>query len=156
MKMPDWMSHLLIGLIVAELFNIRKKSLVVLGALMPDLIAKFFLLFFYFGFWSNVGLDSFHTPVVCFLLAILIAPLFRHDKIKTVLLISVGLATHFLPDLTMRHFTAGMRMFFPFSMRLYRIDLIWPEQSIYVLIVSFIVYVFIRVVKKVDFEKVGV
>ena len=38
--MPDLMSHLLIGLIIAELFNVKKKSLVLLGTLVPDLLPK--------------------------------------------------------------------------------------------------------------------
>lgn len=154
--MPDWMSHLLIGLIVAELFGIRKKSLVLLGALMPDLIAKFFLLFFYLGFWNNIGLDSFHTPIMCFLLAILISPLFMYDKIRTIFLVSIGLITHFLSDLIIRHFESGIRLFFPFYMRFYRLDVIWPEQSIYVLIASLVVYIFIKLVKKVDLNKVRI
>ncbi len=156
LKMPDWMSHLLIVLIICELFNIRKKSLVLLGALMPDLISKFFLVFFYFGFWNNVTLDSFHTPLVCFLLAILIAHLFRYDRTRTVFLISIGLITHFLSDLMIRHYAVGMRLFFPFSMNMYRIDLIWPEQAIYVMIFSLVIYVFIRVVKRIDFEKIRI
>lgn len=154
--MPDWMSHLLIGLIVAELFNVRKKSLVLLGALLPDLISKFFLLFFYFGILANLSLESFHTPLMCFLLVIITAPLFKYDRAKTVFLINVGLATHFLSDLTMRHFTSGMRLFFPFSMSVYRIDLIWPEQSIYFLIFSLIVYILIKLVKKVDLDKLRI
>jgi len=154
--MPDWMSHLLLGLIAAELFSVRKKSLVVLGALMPDLISKFLLLFFYLGFWNNLGLDSFHTPLVSFLLAVLIAPLFRYDRVKTILLIILGLVTHFLSDFMIRHYTSGMRLMFPISMSIYRFDLIWPEQSIYFLMVSFVVYVLIRIVKKIEFEKAGV
>lgn len=152
--MPDWMSHILIGLIFCELFNIRKKSLVLLGALMPDLIAKLFLLFFYLGVKLFISLGSFHTPVVSFLLALLVAPLFRYDRVKTTILITIGLVTHFLSDLTMRHFTAGMRLFFPFSMSPYRLDLLWPEQSIYVLMLSLAAYFFIRVIKNAGFNKV--
>ena len=40
LKMPDWLSHIIIGLIFAELFNINKKGLVVLGSLLPDFIVK--------------------------------------------------------------------------------------------------------------------
>lgn len=146
--MPDWMSHLLIGLIVAELFNIEKKSLVLLGTLMPDLISKIFLLFFLFRIWDHISFTAFHTPIVCFLLIILIAPLFKYDKVKTIFLINLGLITHFLSDLTIRHFTSGMDLFFPFSMKYYKLDLIWPEQSIYVLISSLIIYFIIKVIKR--------
>lgn len=151
--MPDWMSHFLIGLIIAGLFNIRKKSLVLLGALMPDLISKFFLLFFYFGFWDNIGLSSFHTPLLNFLLVILITPLFRYDRVKTIFLISIGLITHFLSDLMLKHFKGGVQLFFPFSMQFYRFNLIWPEQSIYVLMVSFAIYFFVKVAKELIWKK---
>lgn len=154
--MPDWMSHILIGLILCEIFNIRKKSLVLLGALMPDLISKFFLLSFYSGFSFGIGLDSFHTPIVTFLLAVFIAPLFRYDRLKTTLLITLGLATHFLSDLTIRHFTSGMRLLFPLSMVPHRLDWIWPEQSIYVLIATFAVYYFIKVIKNSVTSKVRI
>ena len=152
--MPDWMSHLLIGLILAELFHIRKKSFVALGALMPDFLVKLHLFFFYFEIKQSFSFNSFHTPVMCFLLAVLIAPLFKHDRFKTIFLMSVGSVTHFLSDFVMRHFDGGVRIFFPASMKSYNFNLIWPEQSIYILTSVFIVYVFIRVVKKVHFEKV--
>ena len=153
--MPDWMSHLLIGLIFCELFSVKKKSLLLFGALMPDLISKLFLLSFYLGFNVFFSLGSFHTPIMCFLLSFLIAPLFRYDRIKTVLLINLGLITHFLSDLTMRHFTSGQRLFFPFSMEVYRVDLLWPEQSIYIIMVSLIIYILIRIAKKIDFESLS-
>src|SRR3989338_7935837 len=134
--MPDWMSHILIGLIFCELFSIRKKSLVLFGALLPDLISKLLLASFYFGLYGNLSLDSFHTPFTDFALALLIAPLFKYPKTKTVMLITLGFATHFLSDLMLRHFLGGMRLFFPFSMQLYRLDWILPEQSIYVFVFS--------------------
>jgi len=80
--MPDWMSHLIIGLILAELFNVRKKSLVVLGAFMPDLIAKLDLVLFYFNIKTFASFSYFHTPLMCFLISILIAPLFRYDRLN--------------------------------------------------------------------------
>ncbi len=154
--MPDWMSHLLISLIVAELFNIEKKSLVLLGALIPDLLSKVFLLYFYLDTFKDLSFSSFHTPLVCFILTILIAPLFKYDKVKTVFLINIGLITHFLSDLTMRHFTSGMNLFFPLSIKSYKLDLIWPEQSIYVLIASLVVFIIIKIIKKIDFSKLKI
>ena len=64
--MPDLMSHLLIGLILAELLNTKKKSLVVLGALMPDLISKIHLVYFYFGFPHSISFYNFPTPFIAF------------------------------------------------------------------------------------------
>lgn len=147
--MPDLLSHLIIGLILAEVFNIKKKSLVVLGALLPDLFAKFDLIFFYTGIEKIFTFASFHTPIMFFLLSILIAVLFRYSRLKTILFLNIGSMSHFLSDLTIKHFSgAGIRIFFPFSMKNYSLSLIWPEQSIYVLVISLFIYGAIRIYKK--------
>ena|SRR3989338_11581264 len=146
--MPDWMSHLIIGLILAELFNVRKKSLVVLGAFMPDLIAKLDLVLFYFNIKTFASFSYFHTPLMCFLISILIAPLFRYDRLKTIILVNIGLISHFLSDLTMKHFAGGTLLFFPFIKGAYTLHWIWPEQSFYVLIASLFIYILIKAVKK--------
>ncbi len=147
--MPDLMTHLIIGLILAELFSIRKKSLILLGAIAPDILSKIPLIFFYLGISLPISFIPFHTPFMWFLLSILIAPLFRYDKLKTILLINIGSMSHFLFDLTMKHFTVvGSRLFFPFSNINYTLNWIWPEQSIYILIGSLILYLIIRYVKK--------
>lgn len=151
--MPDWMSHLIIGLILAEAFNIRKKSLVVLGALAPDILSKMQLIYFYLGISPPISFISFHTPLMWFLLSILIAPLFKYDRLKTILLINIGALSHFLSDLTIKHFAViGTRLFFPFSNSNYTLNLIWPEQSVYILIASLVIYLIVRVVKKYFFK----
>jgi len=147
--MPDLLSHLIIGLILAELFNIRKKSLVVLGAIAPDIIAKIPLLYFYLGVNPPVSFTPFHTPFMWLLLSILIAPLFKHDKLKTIIFINIGTMSHFLSDLTIKHFTdVGTRFFYPITNANYSFNLIWPEQSFYILFISLIVYLLIIIIKK--------
>ena len=146
--MPDLMSHLIIGLILAELFNVRKKSLVVLGALAPDILSKIQLVYLHFKLPAVISFVSMHTPVMFFLLSILIALLFKFDRVKAVILLNIGAMSHFLSDLTMKHFTIlGTRLFYPFSNKNYTFNLIWPEQSIYILISSFFVYLIIIFVK---------
>ena len=147
--MPDLMSHLLIGLILAELFRIRKKSLVVLGAIAPDLLGKVHLIYFYLKLPPVISFVSFHTPVIVFLISILIAPLFIHNKFKTVLFFNIGAMSHFLSDLTMKHFTIrGSRLFFPFSSDNYSLGLVWPEDSIFILIGCLLIYLIIKIFKK--------
>lgn len=147
--MPDLMSHLLIALIIAELFGIRKKSLVVFGAMAPDLLGKFHLIYFYLKLPPIISFISFHTPVICFLVSILIAPLFNHNRFKTVLFFNIGAMTEFLSDLTMKHFTVqGTRLFFPFSKVNYSLGIIWPEDSIFILIGCSLIYLIIKVFKK--------
>lgn len=149
--MPDLMSHLIIGLILAELFNVKKKSLVALGALMPDLLSKAHLIFFYLGLPLGISFTSFHTPFMAFLISILISPLFLHDKLKTMIFFNIGSMSHFISDLTIRHFSnVGVRLHFPLTLEEnhYSLDWIWPEQSIYVLIATLLLYITIKVVKK--------
>lgn len=145
--MPDWLSHLVVGLIIAELFNVRKKSLVLLGALLPDVLTKLSLAFFYMDAAKNFTLSSFHTPVMCFLIAIAITPLFKYNRLKVFYLVSIGVISHFLADLTLKHLTGGMRLFFPFSSNTYILNWMWPEQSFYFILVSLAVYLFILIYK---------
>jgi len=147
--MPDWLSHLLIGLILADLFNIKKKSLVVLGALAPDFLSKIFLIYLHLGMQNPISFGIFHTPFMMFLVSVLIAPLFRYDKLKIIVYFNLGSVSHFLSDLTMKHFTTqGTRLFYPISGNNYTLGWIWPEQSIYILIASLAVYLSIRIVRK--------
>jgi len=154
--MPDLMGHLLIGLIIAELFSVKKKSLVLLGAIMPDILSKMYIPFFYLGLPPFISFDILHTPAMGFLISILIAPLFRYERIKTLILVNAGLASHFIFDLTMKHFTAGQYLLFPFSMKFYTLNWIWPEQSTYILAASLLAYISIILFKKIGFEKDGV
>lgn len=147
--MPDLLSHLLIGLILAEIFNIKKKSLVVLGAILPDLLSKLHLIYLYFWIPLQISFISFHTPFMIFMLSLLISPLFMHNQLKTVLFINLGSMSHFLSDLMIKHFTvSGTRMLFPFSNQNYTLNLIWPEQSIYVLVLCSLIYALIKLAKK--------
>ena len=116
---------------------------------MPDILSKFFLIYVYFNIPPIISFVPFHTPVVMFLFSILITPLFRYNKIKIILFFNLGAMSHFLFDLTMKHFThVGTRLFFPFTTKNYTLNLIWPDSSIYVLIVSLFVYISIRILKK--------
>ena len=147
--MPDLMSHLLIGLILAELFNIKKKSIVVMGALAPDLLAKIHLVYYYLGINPGILFSSFHTPLMLFLVSLLLAPLFLYDSIKFLIAFNIGSVSEILSDLTMKHFTiSGSRLFFPFSMKNYTLNWIWPEQSIYVLVALLTVYFALSAIKK--------
>ena len=143
------MSHLIIALILAEILNIKKKSIVVLGALAPDLIAKIHLIYFYLGIKPIILFTSFHTPLMCFLLSLVMAPWFRYNFLKFVISFNVGSLSQFLSDLTMKHFTvSGTRFLFPFSMNNYTLNLIWPNHSFYILAVSLVVYLAIKFLRR--------
>lgn len=147
--MPDLMSHLLIGLILTELFNVKKKSIVLLGALIPDLLSKMSLLFAYLQIHHTMRWDSFHTPFMAFLLGILVSAFFRYDNLNVIIYFNIGSMSHFISDLTIRHFgEGGTRLLFPFSIKSYSLNLLWPEQSIYVLIAAALIYLIIKISRR--------
>lgn len=152
--MPDWLSHILIGLVICEISRIRKKSLVLLGALLPDLINKisFLGLFFPINF-PIYSVEVFHTPIVCFLLAIIMAPLFKFNQKKVLLFVSIGLFSHFFFDIFTKHFLGGIILLFPFSWQRFRIDLFWFEQYYFILIPVLALYTFILIFKKLRSKK---
>ena len=141
--MPDWVTHIVLGLIAAEFLHIPKKSVVLAGALLPDLLPKLVLLRLFIPLPElNYGfLQAFHTPIVFFLFSILVAPLFQYDHNKIIGWLTLGGMTHFLADVLLRHFHAGVCLLYPFSNDYYTLNLVWPEQSYLILIPAVILYI---------------
>ena len=105
--MPDWISHILFGLIICHLFNIKKKSLVILGALLPDIIGKLKMLNYIFPGspdWLIPLSNVWHTPFPSIISALLIALFFFHQYLETAILIILGDISHFLSDGTTKSF----------------------------------------------------
>lgn len=146
--MPDWMTHIVVALIFCELFNVKKKSLVLLGALLPDFLVKLHLLLFYLKIPTGFSLYSLHTPFMTLLVSFLIIPFFRYEKRKVFALIYIGAFMHILLDSIQTHYLYGQQLFFPLSMQNISFNLIWPEQSFYVLGFGLILYILIKIYKK--------
>lgn len=148
--MPDLLTHLIIGLVLIEIFNVRKMSLVLLGTIMPDLLLKLVLLRLFIRIPNiNYGvLSAFHTPFVLFLVSLLIAPLFRYDYKKVVLWLNLGALSHFLADATLKHLSeTGVRLFYPLSYNTYTLSLIWPNHSYLLMMFFLLVYIAIFLFK---------
>ena len=148
--MPDWISHVLIGLILCEILDLRPKSLVLLGTLLPDLILKSELLqiFFPLGdrlYWVFMPL---HTPIGLLLMSLLILPLFDYDRKKSFLLITLGWISHLLSDMLTKHFLIGEFLLFPFSWKTFGFGMIWPEEFYMILLPLIIIYAAVLVVKR--------
>ena len=148
--MPDWVTHAIIGLIVAELFGVKKKSLVLLGTLLPDILPKLVLvrLFVEIPNLSYKTFDAFHTPFILFLATLLIAPLFRYDQRKVVFWLNLGAISHFLSDALLRSFLGGVRLLYPFSSQRYTLNLVWPNESYLIALPALAVYLIILIVKQ--------
>lgn len=132
--MPEWMTHIIIGYLIAEGLRVDKKSLVLLGALIPDLITKFIMVFRYFIPLPTLSpLIVFHIPIGSLLLAVAISPLFR-EKNATYLL-SVGVLSHLLLDTTLKF--SGVMYLWPLSWKSYALNIFWTESA-YPLMISLI------------------
>lgn len=157
--MPDWVSHILIGLIICEVYDINKKSLVLLGTLLPDFIGRIYLVGLILSLPPGIqdyiiwfGMPG-HTLIGMFLLALAATPLFNYDFKKTLQLISIGLTSHILADLTTKHFMGGITIFFPFTAKNYTLNVLWQEQFYIVLISSALVLLLIKGVKRKGVKK---
>lgn len=125
--MPDWITHAVAAYLLAYALKAEKKSLVVLGGLLPDLLTKFSI-FFRYAFPPDelVGFDIFHTPLVALLVAVTIAPLFTYDFRRSIALMCAGIASHFLLDSLQG--PVGYMFLWPFSWNPYTLGVIWSEN----------------------------
>lgn len=142
------MSHILIGLILAEIFFVRKKSLVALGSLIPDLLSKFHLLSFYFGVTGWLSFSSFHTPAMALLMIVLLAGLFNYNQTKAAGLMTLGAMSHILADAALKHFNSGQYLLFPFSFKLFALNWLWPDETIFVLPFLALLYFLVKFAKR--------
>ncbi len=151
--MPDWFTHIVIGLILVELLPIKKKSLLLLGAILPDIIPKIVLLKLFIPLPSllvSTNLSIIHTPLIILLSTILLAQLFKYSKYKVILWLNIGAFSHFISDAMLRHFgDAGVRFFYPLSMHKFSYGLFWPNESYWLLIPLLPSYLVIVWLKKI-------
>lgn len=146
--MPDWVSHILIGLIFVELFNIDKKGLVVLGSLLPDFVVKIYLLSFFFPVNETLLFVSalYHSPIMGLIIPGLLVPFFKYDWKKTYIFITLGFMLHLLAD----SFTGGYGngiLLYPFSYGFFSFNVFWANQYWIILIGSIIAYAIIKFIK---------
>ena len=146
--MPDWLSHILIGLIFAELFNIDKKGLVLLGSLLPDFLVKINLLPLFFHVNENLIFVTrlYHSPVMGLIIPAVIAPLFRYHWKKTYLFVMLGFMLHLFADSFTKHYSDGI-LLYPFSHGFFSFNVFWPEQYWIIMVGSLVAYIAIKIVK---------
>jgi hypothetical protein len=150
--MPDWISHILIALIIVELFNIKPRSLVVLGSILPDFFFKSSILGAFFTipiseiYW---GLLPLHLPIGTFLFTLVIASLFRFNYPLTILLITIGWTTHYASDALFKNFIINPQamLLFPFSWRPFGFNILWSNEYYIILIITILVYTTIKLFK---------
>ena len=154
--MPDWIAHILIALIIVEVFKIRKKSLVLLGALLPDFLVKLELLgtFLPVDKYSILWvLNPLHTPIGMALFSLLLLPFFKQEKKKTYGLLSIGWASHLIADMTNRHVLLGQNMLlFPFYWGNIELGIIWPADYYLLLLPLVLIYIGVLLRKRIKLK----
>lgn len=139
--MPDWLTHTLIGWITGKTTK-QEISLVVVGALIPD-ICKLYLLFdILFPEMTGDFFLPIHTPFGALLIAGGISLLF-HDIKKAFIPLILGVATHFILDFFLLNVSGGMPLLFPFSWEQWQLGLIRSDDytmTIVAIIAATIVY----------------
>ena len=144
--MPDLVTHVVIALVLIELFQVQRRSLVLLGAILPDVFTKLVLLRLFIPLpHIDYGvLSAFHVPFIFFLFALVLAPLFRSPYWKVVGALTLGGLSHIFADAFLRHFGAGgIKLFFPLLSRGYTLSLIWPDESFLLLFPGVLIYLFL-------------
>ncbi|MCK5282770.1 MAG: hypothetical protein KAK00_05155 [Nanoarchaeota archaeon] len=151
--MPDLITHIIVGLILAKLLRVKKKSLVLLGAILPDMIYKLSLLGLFFDIPENVfifGLLPLHSPIGLIITTILISFIFKYPKHKTISSISLGWISHLLLDLTNKHYLIKQTyMFMPLSYKALELGWFWQDQYYFMLLASLAILIIIYIFENI-------
>ncbi|MFH1510362.1 MAG: metal-dependent hydrolase [Candidatus Woesearchaeota archaeon] len=147
--MPDWLSHVLFALILCLVFGMKRKSFVLVGAIIPDLVGKWQNVMLLFNFDLSEAyklLFPFHTPLGSILvLGIIGLAVNRADVFSLGLL---GVASHFFLDSLTYHTMFGQSLlFFPFSWRNFEIGIVGIDGWYYVLIALSVTYLVLCVLR---------
>ncbi len=118
--MVDWITHLLVPWIGSKIFQLRSTklrdrdmALIMLGAVIPDIVAINYLLPL-LGIDASGFLLPFHTPFGSLVVAAIASFLFSRRS-RAFGLAAVGVACHFALDALLLHAGGGMVLLFPFS-----------------------------------------
>jgi hypothetical protein len=133
--MPDWIAHALLALLICEIFGIRKKSLVLAGSILPDILklASVLAPIQIETFWLYKFLFPLHTPIGSLILSGFIAALLDYDFRQAMKLLSIGFLSHFALDFFQTHIIYGETLLLmPFSWQ--NIELALIETDSYILV----------------------
>lgn len=150
-KVPDLFTHILVAWTIGTILSLRWKwidmpyiSLIMIGSVIPD-CSRIMLLFTNFQYNSiHKVIAPIHMPIGSFVVACIFTLLFQEKK-QVLLLMSLGIATHYILDLMLINLNGGMYLLYPLSWDRYALNLISSSDyniTIVALIIAFIVYLF--------------
>jgi len=148
--MPDWLSHVIIGLIICEIFNLKPKSLVIFVALLPDFVTKISYLRLFFDIQNlNQYLFIAHTMIGALLITMIILPFFRYPELKVFKLVIIGWISHIFADYLFNFaFEPQYLPFFPFFWQKINIGIIWADYYYVITITSIMIYLIIKLARQ--------
>ena len=139
--MPDWVTHILVAWMVCTILSLKYKQInpaytvvCMAGALIPD-IYKIVIPLGLAGIHAETFLMSFHLPAGSLILAGIFTLFFKEKKKLVLLLLVLGVATHYALDLLIINFNGGIYLLFPFSWSYWQFDII-PDDDYIITIAS--------------------
>ena len=132
------MTHIILAFLIASVFLKKEKlSIILAGALLPDIYYKMGYILRYFASENLVlGLSASHTFIGALLLCLIVAPIFKERFGKTAGLLYLGALSHILLDIIQ---TPGIYMLlWPFSLQFFSFNLVWVESFLPLITASLI------------------
>jgi len=125
--MPSLLAHIFLGMLLAYLFRVKRKSVLLFGAILPDI-----KIFVYLLATPLLGLSAanalivpVHSPFGSLLLALFFASILPKDEYgKNLFLLCLGVGAHFALDASIYPFYGieHYLLLYPFSWSIYGID----------------------------------
>ena len=131
--MPDLVTHALFVFPAKKIFP-KRLLFILIGSILPDLLGRTLGVFPMDSsliYWYQLAI---HTPFCLILFTYCLSFFFPQKIRKTVfVLILIGVFSHFFLDLFQKTITIGNLWFFPFSFVSPQLQLIWPDDTIYLI-----------------------
>jgi len=150
---PDLLTHLVTAYGAREIEARRRLSYwFLIGAVLPDILTRPTTIVLPWTFWITM---PFHTPIglllICVVISLLVTRRVRSGVFFNVLL---GAYLHVGLDVFQEHIAGSYYLFFPFSWKSFEVDLMWPEDSLYLMPLWVILGIFF-LVRRVYLERHG-
>jgi len=151
--MPDWMFHIALPYLLATLFKVKEKRLVVFGSLMLDISSLLFAFNEFTNLFNQLSLVNYLTMTHSILGALLFALAFGFlttSFLRGFVILFISGLFHIFLDLF--QYGADVRLFWPLSFEKFSFPIFDPTAMIMIILplIFFIIAIFIE--KKDKFE----
>lgn len=154
--MPDWITHISVAYTIAVLLGIKeKRSLIYIGAIIPDTFRLFFLMAPFTGFLTAMNFFApLHTVLGVLLSGALVTSFFRDIEWKHAYwLVLIGAASHFALDALMWPFGQSVWTLYPFWISPTYSGIVWPDSFLPAIISGTVGLIVWRIEKNGKFQR---